>query len=594
MDDLGLLRRYVQERSEEAFAQVVRRHVDWVYAAAARQMRDPALAEDVTQAVFIVLARKAEAVLGLKVLSGWLFRTCQYCCANALKRERIRRQHEQKAAAMRSERIEEEAGWNEIAPMLDAAVGGLGEADRQALLLRYYEGRSVKEVGEALGVSEGVMQKRLSRAIQKLRRLLGQRGVKVSATTLAVLLVGQMVQAAPAHLASAATAAALSSAAAGAGTAIAQGALGLMLWTKVKVAAVLLLCLLGAAGVLVVATGGEGEAPGTGEPPAVAQSGPVLEFPPDRSLGELWMQDQSLPPALAERGKWDFLAEARGNVGVPPGKRLMLRLSAQGWSDLAPLGKLGADALHRLVFLPPPARERPADDRAMVHLAHLSGLKALDVSEANLSARGLRVLRSLKGLNYLYLPPRVDDAAMAQVAQMAGLKGVYVKYAPGGVRLKCRAYGPVGLTAASLSLLAELEGLEELAVGGPMLHDEGLIHLGRMKSLKWLMLWGPNLSEAALANIKDLAGLDHLILQAPGLTDVGLARIGQIKGLKGLSIAGNLTAGGLKGLEALEGLESLEIRSPQPIPDEALRALKAKLPKLTSTRAAAWEAASEK
>lgn len=204
MDDFGLLRQYVERNSQEAFATLTRRHVDLVYSVCRRELDDSGLAEDVTQAVFLILARKAPTLRRGVVLSGWLFQTARFAAKNAGTREHRRRHYEQKAAqAMQSEQTtQENALWTRIEPLVNSALARLKAADRDAILLRCVEGRSLTETGAALGVSEEAARKRVSRALETLRRLLGKEGgTIVTGTALAALLTTQAVQAAPADCA---------------------------------------------------------------------------------------------------------------------------------------------------------------------------------------------------------------------------------------------------------------------------------------------------------------------------------------------------------------------------------------------------------
>jgi RNA polymerase sigma factor (sigma-70 family) len=220
LTDQQLLREYAERRSEAAFAELVRRHVDLVYSAALRMVRDSHLAEDVTQGAFVALARSAPQLIERAVLSGWLHRTAQNIAAQTVRTDVRRRAREQEAAAMNELFATESAGvWEHIAPHLDAALGGLSEADRDALLLRYFERKSAQEMAQVLGVSDDAAQKRVSRAVERLRAFFAERGVTVGASGLVVVISAHAVQAAPVGLA-----VTISTAAALAGTTIAATA----------------------------------------------------------------------------------------------------------------------------------------------------------------------------------------------------------------------------------------------------------------------------------------------------------------------------------------------------------------------------------
>src|SRR4051812_31386765 len=168
--EVELLRQY-RGGDQEAFARLVARHVDWVYSAARRQLGgDVHLAEDVTQAVFIVLAQRGKRLAENVALGPWLFGVTRYAAANARRAEQRRRRHESRAASMKSEQADNE--WNEIAPVLDDLVARLRPAERQAVFLRFYEKKSHAEVGAALGCSAEAARKRLDGALQTLRERL--------------------------------------------------------------------------------------------------------------------------------------------------------------------------------------------------------------------------------------------------------------------------------------------------------------------------------------------------------------------------------------------------------------------------------------
>jgi RNA polymerase sigma factor (sigma-70 family) len=202
MTDQQLLRDYSLARSEPAFAEFVRRHVDFVYSAALRMVYDAHLAEDVTQGVFVAVAQNSRRLADHPVLPGWLHRTTQNLAANTVRSEVRHRAREQEAAAMNELcATESEALWEHIAPDLDAALGDLSEGDRDALLLRYFQRKSAREIAQALGVSEEAAQKRVTRAIERLREVFAKRGVSVGASGFIIAISANAVQAAPAGLA---------------------------------------------------------------------------------------------------------------------------------------------------------------------------------------------------------------------------------------------------------------------------------------------------------------------------------------------------------------------------------------------------------
>src|SRR5579862_3308431 len=182
LTDAQLLRSYAEGRGEAAFAELVRRHIDFVHSAAQRMVGDPHLAEDVTQGVFVALAKNASQLAERAVLSGWLHRTAQNIAAQSVRTDVRRRRREQEAAVMNELlSAESEASWECISPHLDAALGELDEPDREALFLRYFKNGDLRTVGAALGISDDAAQKRVSRAVERLREFLAKRGVTVGA-----------------------------------------------------------------------------------------------------------------------------------------------------------------------------------------------------------------------------------------------------------------------------------------------------------------------------------------------------------------------------------------------------------------------------
>jgi RNA polymerase sigma factor (sigma-70 family) len=215
--DQELLREYAEGGSEAAFAELVRRYVDFIYSAAFRMVRNPQLAEEVTQSVFVALSQSAGLLARRAILSGWLHRTARNLAAKAVRTEVRRRSREQEAALMNeSSSSESEREWERIAPQLDGALDELREADRDIVLLRFFHQRSSREIADSFGLSEEAAKKRVARAVERLRNILLSRGVAVSAVALAAGLTANSVHAAPAGMAAAAISGA--SAAAGAST----------------------------------------------------------------------------------------------------------------------------------------------------------------------------------------------------------------------------------------------------------------------------------------------------------------------------------------------------------------------------------------
>ena len=244
------LQLFAESGSEEAFARIVKGHIDLVYSAAMRQTGDAHMAHDVTQAVFMILARKAHGLSPKVVLAGWLVRTTRFVSSDALKKLRRQRVHERKAASMRpTETADSQASSevNDLIPLLDSSLATLSQRDRDALALRYLEQLSLREVAGQLGISEEAAKKRVSRALERLRRKFARQGLTITALALAAALPALPTTAAPSSLTastvSGAVAASKGAFITGSAAVLAKGASVAMFWASAKPVAVAVVAL---------------------------------------------------------------------------------------------------------------------------------------------------------------------------------------------------------------------------------------------------------------------------------------------------------------------------------------------------------------
>lgn len=191
MDDRDLLRRYVRERSEAAMSALVERHMPMVYAVARREVESDTIAEDVAQAVFVILAKKARHIADTRSLGSWLFTVTRYAASNARRGERRRREGETRVvdAMKREMSYDASAVWDAVYPELNNALSKLSAGEREAIILRYFRDLTMDEAGQALGISPKAAQMRIQRATDKLRAYLTRQGVAVTMTVLVSILM---------------------------------------------------------------------------------------------------------------------------------------------------------------------------------------------------------------------------------------------------------------------------------------------------------------------------------------------------------------------------------------------------------------------
>jgi RNA polymerase sigma factor (sigma-70 family) len=206
MNGCELLDEFRERQSETAFAELVRRYTDLVFSVAKRRLNVDSLAEEVAQLVFMRLAKAPPKLSSEAALLGWLHRTSVHVAIDLWRADSRRRAREEKAVQMQS--IEANENVSQLALEVDEALNELTDADRHALLLRFFDGRKMRELGEALGISEDAAKMRVSRSLERLREKLAARGVQASVVALAGFLAEEAITAAPVKLAAKISAAA--------------------------------------------------------------------------------------------------------------------------------------------------------------------------------------------------------------------------------------------------------------------------------------------------------------------------------------------------------------------------------------------------
>jgi RNA polymerase sigma factor (sigma-70 family) len=278
--DMELLRQYADRNSDEAFAALVARHVNLVYSAALRKTGNADAAGEITQAVFIILAQKAGRLSRKTILSGWLYQTTRLTAANFLRTEIRRVRREQEAYMQSLANATEPELWPQLAPLLEDAMGRLGEKDRNAIALRFFEGKSFQEIGAAFGASENAAKKRVAHALEKLHRYFSKHGVSSTTAIIAGAISANSAHAAPVGLATTITATVIKGPAVAASTlALVKGTLKVMTWIKLKIALGVTAAALLAGGAMTVALSSNISAGNDNPAPSVFQFRLVLNAP---------------------------------------------------------------------------------------------------------------------------------------------------------------------------------------------------------------------------------------------------------------------------------------------------------------------------
>jgi RNA polymerase sigma factor (sigma-70 family) len=265
VNDMELLRDYSDCNSESAFAELVCRYINLVYSAALRFVDNSADAEDVTQAVFVILTRKAAGLRQRATLTGWLYETTRLTARHFL-RTKARRQTREQEAYMQSlgNDSDSETVWARLEPLLEEAMGRLNEKERAVIAVHFFENKSLAEAAMLLGIGEWAARKRVERATEKLRLFFSKRGVAVPAAAMTMAISTNSVQAAPAALAKTTTAVALAKGATASTSTLTliKGVLKVMTWTKMKTAIIVgvgILLAAGTATLTVKAVSGDGQ-----------------------------------------------------------------------------------------------------------------------------------------------------------------------------------------------------------------------------------------------------------------------------------------------------------------------------------------------
>jgi RNA polymerase sigma factor (sigma-70 family) len=328
-DDMELVRAYALTHSEEAFETLVTRHLNLVHSSALRQVGDPSVAEEVTQAVFIILARKAKSLGPHTIVSGWLYRTTRYAAADAMKRQRRRQQHEQEAHMQHLLNEPQPDVWEQLAPLLDEGMARLADNDRNALVLRFFNNMTAREIGLAQRIEEAAAQKRVARALEKLRAFFMRRGITLSAAAITSAVMAHAVQAAPPGLIISVAAAAKGTAAATSTLALVKGVIHIMAWTKLKT-------VVAAGAAIILATGTTAVVVNHLTDPKVRAGAVIdrvrevnIDLPTAQTQAKMLISSAFAQRKIPEALNWCEICNARGKIWPADAQATVFALNSQ-------------------------------------------------------------------------------------------------------------------------------------------------------------------------------------------------------------------------------------------------------------------------
>lgn len=295
----------------------------------------------------------------------------------------------------------------------------------------------------------------------------------------------------------------------------------------------------------------------TAHPGAGAQNtgSRVLHFPSDRCVGKLMIQDDNLQREIKDfhywidGAEWEYLGPAFGKVTIPAGKRVELIVSEDGWKDMSFLSALAPDDLHSLFISSGYSRGKSKPmDSCMKHLAHLTGLRMLNLRGSPITTRGMISLRGMKALERIYLPSGATNSTVKFLHVFPNLKAVYI--------------GPNRIKDLGLTQFEGLDRLEELELGGELLTNDGLRNLRHLRSLRYLLLWGP-FSDEGIVHLQAMPSLRTVRISTEQFGDAGMQALSRVPNLQAISAhwMKEITDRGVDHLTQMKNLKKLDIAS---------------------------------